>query len=99
MSEIEIGEYVRDIDGKIYKADNIFLKHANIVVKTHSKSIIDLIEVGDFVNGFPVMEPIYNGNVWWGVDEGYEQFKRAFGDIKTILTHEQYEQNCYKLKE
>lgn len=76
-----------------------FVAYSKDEITKHSKDIIDLIEVGDFVNGYPVMEPVYNGNVWYGVDEGYEQFKRAFGKIKTILTHEMYEQNCYKVGE
>ena len=63
----------------------------------HSKQLIDLVEVGDIVNGFPILEPIYNGNTMYGIDEGYENFKRSFGDIKTILTHEQFEANCYKV--
>ena len=62
-----------------------------------SDNIIDLIEVGDFVNGFPILEPIYNGNVMYGVDEGYENFLKSFGEIKTILTKEQYERNCFKV--
>lgn len=33
----------------------------------------------------------------YGIDEGYENFKRSFGEIKTILTHEQFEANCYKV--
>lgn len=70
--------------------------HLEEIVK-HSKQLIDLIEVGDIVNGFPVLEPIYNGNVMYGIDEGYENFKKSFGDIKTILTKEQYEANCYKV--
>jgi len=57
----------------------------------HSKNIINLIEVGDYVNGELVREPIYNGNTAYGVDEGYEMFKKAFGDIKSILTKEQME--------
>jgi len=65
----------------------------------HSKNIINLIEVGDYVNGELVREPIYNGNTAYGVDEGYEMFKKAFGDIKSILTKEQMEQNSYKLEE
>lgn len=63
----------------------------------HSKQLIDLIEVGDIVNGFPVLEPVYNGNAMYGVDEGYENFKKSFGEIKTILTKEQMEANCYKV--
>lgn len=57
----------------------------------------DKIEVGDFVNGFPILEPIYNGNVMYGIDEGYENFKKSFGEIQTILTKESYMANCYKV--
>ena len=63
----------------------------------HSKQLVDLIDVGDFVNGFPILEPIYNGNTMYGIDEGYENFKKSFGEIKTILTGESYMANCYKV--
>lgn len=33
----------------------------------------------------------------YGIDEGYENFKRSFGEIKTILTKEQFGANCYKV--
>lgn len=66
-------------------------------IAKHSKQLTDLIECGDFVNGFPILEPIYNGNTMYGIDEGYENFKRSFGEIKTILTKEQFEANCYKV--
>lgn len=66
-------------------------------------NLIDLIEVGDYVNGRLVLQVDYknknvcllipfadtkaNTNIMW---YGYEQ-------IKTILTKEQYEANCYKV--
>ena len=107
--KIEIGEYCRTNDGiigikveydnglklKIDK-DEYYKPLVDSIVK-HSKNIIDLIEVGDFVNGFPILEPIYNGNTMYGIDEGYENFKKSFGEIKTILTKEQFEANCYKV--
>ena len=98
-NEIEVGEYIRDIEGKIYKADNIFLKHANIVVKTHSKNLIDLIEVGDMVNKEKVNRIYKSEHQQYIVLETRNIFKRDSKDIKTILTHEQYEQNCYKVVE
>lgn len=71
----------------------------------HSKNIIDLIKVGDFVNGRLVLQVDYknknvcllipftdttaNTNIMW---YGYE-------DIKSILTKEQYEQNVFKVVE
>lgn len=78
-----------DFEGKSYA----YIKTTEVL--KHSFNLIDLIEVGDFVNGFPVLEPVYNGNVVYGIDEGHENFRKAFGDIKTILTKEQYEQNCF----
>ena len=69
----------------------------------HSFNIIDLIEVGDYVNGQRVLclkknnddcrddigtSYIEGIDIYLGYDES---------DIKTILTHEQYERNCYKI--
>lgn len=67
-------------------------------VTKHSKNIIDLIEAGDFVNGYyclkvndemcnfdlNVMEwtPLKHIDIW-----------------ENILTHEQYENNCYGVVE
>lgn len=65
-----------------------------IEILKHSKNIIDLIEVGDYVNGKYVSE----------IKE-YEKSRKTLialigiimeDDMKTILTKEQYMQNCYK---
>ena len=72
-------------------------------VENFSENIIDLIEVGDIVNGRLVLQVDYkkqnvcllipltdtkaNTNIMW---YGYE-------DIRTILTHEQFVANCYKV--
>ena len=76
--------------------DNGLWTILDYIVK-HSKQLVNLIDVGDFVNGFPILEPIYNGNTMYGIDEGYENFKKSFGEIKTILTGESYMANCYKV--
>ena len=76
-------------------------------IKAHSKNIIDLIEVGDYVYGDEITDiihdPFINGqiNLWTErnvVDNlgDVSILKYTAEDIKTILTHEQYEQNCYK---
>lgn len=60
----------------------------------YSKNIIDLIEVGDIVNNGYIYEI---GNT----EDGYKWVHNLNGlllfekDIKTILTHEQYQANCY----
>ena len=79
--------------------DEIYINKPYIT--KYSKNIIDLIEIGDYVNGYRI-DNIINGvlvNNAVGLDRSgvltpivqYEQ------DIKTILTHEQFEQNYYKL--
>lgn len=85
--------------------------YGNIV--KHSKQLIDLIETGDFVNGYRVLDITK-------IVEDIEAFKTIYSkeeisicvfvneagtyyidirdtDIKTILTHEQFEQNSYKI--
>ena len=95
--EIKENRYITNFDDYFYfRYDNNMGGFKSDIVK-HSKQLIDLIEVGDFVNGFPILEPIYNGNTMYGIDEGYENFKKSFGEIKTILTKEQFEANCYKV--
>ena len=70
-----------------------------LIVK-HSKQLIDLIEVGDVVNGMEVLD-IYKPRDLWEpieirVDSRYTNFILA-EDIKTILTRESYMANCYKV--
>lgn len=79
---------IEDFEGKEYK----IIKTTEIV--RHRKQLIDLIEVGDYVNGKYVQEIKGYGNgksilALIGIIE--EQ------DIKTILTKEQYMSNCYKV--
>lgn len=52
-------------------------------IANHSKQLIDLIEVGDFVNGHRIFCKIH-GEI-------------GEKDIKTILTKEIYMANCYKV--
>ena len=95
---IEVGEYVRTKKGKIFKygKGRAYLGKDNEIVK-HSKSIIDLIEVGDIVNNGYIYE---TGNS----EDGYKWVHNLNGlllfeeDIKTILTKEQYQSNCYTVE-
>lgn len=67
----------------------------------HSKQLLDLIEVGDYVNGLEV----HKGRVANGKEKllvgNYLINGMALEviNIKTILTHEQFERNCYRLEE
>jgi hypothetical protein len=96
----------------IYKLDNGLWTILDYIVK-HSKQLMDLIEVGDYVNGYKVINIIKNkinnnkliavGNM----DYEFETVKeltetngiKLLGnkDIQTILTKESYMANCYKV--
>lgn len=90
----EIGS---DWDGKEYS----IIKTTDIV--KHSKNIIDLIEVGDIVNNYIVldtMEDLETGEIHLEMPSSYPKSGSCSlyeNEIKTILTHEQYENNCYKI--
>ena len=105
---IEVGEYVRTFNGLIGKvveltdSGNYAIRIYNgaeyvvrAVIKNHSKNIIDLIEVGDYVNGNYVSEiKEYEDGKTILVLIGIVDEK----DIKTILTKEQYQANCYTVE-
>ena len=69
-------------------------------VENFSDNIIDLIEVGDYVNGIKVLDIHIPRDIWEPieirVDSRYTNFILA-EDIKTILTKEKMEANCYKV--
>ena len=108
MEEIEVGEYVRFNNGEIGKVIDIKENPSRIVyseygeiglisdIVKHSKKLIDLIEVGDYVNGKYVkkINQYKDGKsiiALIGIIEGQ--------DIKSIVTHEQFERIEYKVEE
>ena len=103
MEKIEIEEFVRILKGKIGKVLSIdenpewietTLDKGNVMhiseFKKHSKQLIDIIEVGDYVNGELITDK-------W--DTRISSIRSNFSeeDIKTILTKESYMANCYKV--
>lgn len=107
MSGIEVGEFVRTDEGIIFIYDSDFANdlemqdasfYNNGEILNHSKNIIDLIEVGDILEA--------------EVDEMYFKAELDKQDVSTklnnlgnkikiisILTKEQYNQNCYRLED
>ena len=113
---IEVGEYVRTKNGVIDKVDALYGMIENTVhlenkkwfdtknIAKHSKQLIDLAEVGDFVNGREVKHiamfegfPDYPKLIF--VDETHllPDDTCENNEIETILTKEQYMTNCYKV--
>lgn len=91
-------KYVVDIQ----KIDLVFVGDDDIVKQ--SKNLIDLIEEGDYVNGIKIycLEKAvdYLGRNYIYVNKLYSNAKPILEeDIKTILTKELYEANCYKVEE
>lgn len=107
--EIQVGEYVRTDKGIIYK----FEEHMNNVEEKdfilcnwgrnvkHSKNIIDLIEVGDYVNRKCCIDIEYNET-----DDGRRNLNLVClggsilelnNNIKSIVTHEQFSKVEYEV--
>ena len=108
--DIEVGDYVRTKSGigKVEQIGNSLFwledgSSYSLSDKTikHSKNIIDLIEVGDFVNGNIVTDKyLFAGEMPVVETSGAETNAKCLceKDIQLILTHEQYSQNCYTVE-
>ena len=62
-----------------------------------SSNIIDLIEVGDYVNGDKVVNFMLNNNLRAGVIVDSSHYGYDFDEIKSIVTKEQFENCMYKV--
>ena len=118
---MKVGEYTR-LNGEIHKITKIEFDEDTLVYDVwfedtdygifteklkSSPNIIDLIEVGDYVNGMEVTR--IDGTRWDENDlhcycehNGDENWKQAMipaKDIKSIVTKEQFESMEYKVKE
>ena len=103
----ERGElYVHIFDKFEYYSDDDFIEIDTSITKA-SHNLIDLIEVGDYVNGEKVQEDNFGNLITISsfVSNGMFNTIESYGsklkneDIEEILTHEQYEANCYKVVE
>lgn len=109
--KLEVGMYVRTNDGKITKfieydkkdKDELvtdYYQYSTIWIKDVTKAsfnAVELVEVGDYVNGNKVIKNTLKdgGNIV--IVETGNCFTNE--DIKTIVTKEQFEQMSYKVKE
>ncbi len=117
--KLEVGMYIRTNYGKIDKIlklnesyvkgvsqkDEFYAYDIEKIVKA-SYNIIDILEVGDYVNGYKV-SAIYNPNgdeivnITLIMEYGYETINTYIDDysINSIVTKEQFEQMAYKVVE
>lgn len=87
---------------KCYKLDKDYINYEEYITEADvigkpSFDIIDLIEVGDYVNGTKVNRLKKDYIVIHEIWSGREYLSNE--EIKTIVTKEQFEQIGYKLKE
>ena len=114
MEDIKVGEYVRRKCGEIFIATEVnptlgkeiaivknehgYRRRIDLTEEKHSFNLIDLIEVGDIVFIQDVLNNdyvyIYDDEMLKAVKEDIEQGLQ----ITEVLTHEQYDANCYKVK-
>lgn len=101
------------ISDDIYEGESYLdiIKHETLIkyefknIIKHSKNIIDLIEVGDYVNGYRVvdiMEDMKTGEIHLEMTSDYTN--EIIGDctiynddIKSIVTHKQFSQVEYEV--
>ena len=108
--KLNVGDYVRTKKGQIFKITAADIEFASEIgsdgelpfdAKVISPNIIDLIEVGDYVNGNYIQEikEIKNNEMTCMLDSDYEFYSHIKNeDIKSILTREQFESMEYKVE-
>ncbi|MBR4178060.1 MAG: hypothetical protein IKR57_01770 [Bacilli bacterium] len=74
-----------------YLKDIMFIGDEDIIKS--SPNIIDLIEAGDYVNGYYVINKPFNQRIHTEFNDFLEE------DIESIVTKEQFESMEYKVKE
>lgn len=108
---IEVNEYVRTDKGYIFKVDEekknlqianfLYVEYGKMI--KHSKQLIDLIENKDILK-----VRIDKTIMFFGIDESTSdtKYKEIIKSIENgecelleILTHQQFEANCYKVGE
>ena len=116
MNKLNVGDYVRTKSGTIAKIKSLFEKEDYIFLDVNnyicgrqsiiksSPRIIDLIEAGDYVNGYKVIdEADYDaeGEKFIRINSSDNWVRSVLYnfDIKTVVTHEQFSQVKYGVGE
>lgn len=100
IKEISIKNEVFELDKDImyiHQEDYLHTCIKSQILK-HSFNITDLIEEGDIVNGQRVLYIEKEGLVIEMADYIFPYISIKEIKIEEILTHEQYERNCYRLE-
>lgn len=91
-------------NGKIFENKFYYFDDGEEIVK-HSKNIIDVIEIGDYVNGYKVISVYYDviddktECIELDLNNNYQYNFISARQIKTIITKEQIQSIEYKVEE
>ena len=90
---------IKDYNEREYLLNGFYINKKGTIKKARY-NIIDILEVGDYVNGNPVciIKEDEHNRKWIYTDSNYK-YGYLEEDIKSILTHEQMEQMAYKVGE
>ena len=110
--KLEVGQFARLKSGYIVKVLNVkddwIETDTKFITRTFPKdfvkasyNIIDILEVGDYVNGYPIYEIVeYEDDTRAIViDDDNKSIIWKKQDIKSVITHEQIEQMEYKVSD
>lgn len=91
-----------DKEDKISVATNYYINsglevNEDDIVK-HSKNIIDLLQEGDYANGYKVIAKSDDGYIVILTDDIEQGELLTEEEIETILTKELYQANCYTVE-
>ena len=104
---MKVGDYVRTKTGNIYKIGQLGYNNETFMstndegwyeVYKSSPNIIDLIEVGDYVNGYKVIDFMLENGKRKGVIVDADIWGFDIDEIKSIVTKEQFENMKYEVK-
>ena len=101
LNEVTIVKILKVEDDGFNADSNMFYMFSEVIKASHN--IIDLIEIGDYVNGHEVMESnIEDNQIYLSLDINVAYYGSTLEvtneDIKTILTKEQMENYQYVIK-
>lgn len=84
----------------ICEKDNVMASNYLENIAKHSKNIIDLIEVGDYVNGKEVIMDLQKSKEWYKSKDDFitcKDYTFEEKEIKEVVTKEQFKSISYKV--
>ena len=93
LNEVIIVKILKVEDDGFNADDNMYYMFSEVIKASHN--IIDLIEIGDYVNGCRVIKINLESPLKYVKCINDNCFEEK--EIKTILTKKQFENNCYRI--